>query len=77
MCGLQVLYEQRIEELERGASREPKPSSDRHTTLAALERDLQAAKEQHRKRVSDLQSTIDSLHGEIAKLRHKSAGSVS
>lgn len=69
-----MLYEQRISELEQLLEKGSRSDSGRHTTVTALEKDLQAAREQHRKRQQDLQSTIDSLKEEITRLKHKAAG---
>ncbi|XP_067947622.1 centrosomal protein of 162 kDa-like [Watersipora subatra] len=68
-----ALYEQRIEELEKGQSRGDKSNVNRHTTVYALEKDLQAAKEQHKKKQNDLQLTIDSLREELTRLQQKDA----
>ena len=76
MCvpNFQTLYEQRIDELESQLTSGQRSESNRHTTVSALEKDLQSAREQHRKRQHELQTVIDGMNQEITKLKHHKAG---
>lgn len=75
-CVSQIVYEQRIASLEEEMAKSSKPPSgtSRHSTVSALEKELEAAKEQHRRRLNEQQDVIVELRNEIETLKRKDSG---
>jgi len=68
------MYEQRILDLEADVSKVVASKGPTATTLSSLQKDLEACRDQYKKKLADQQAVIDSLRDRLNKKERKDAG---
>ena len=80
---LQFTYEERIEDLENRLGKYERPGDNKlkegehpHSHLGALQKELDAVRERHKKRVAELEHELEQLKNENQTLKTKEAKAV-